>query len=260
MPSRLDRLERGPQAGLTFVERAIGDALKQTKVVDGTVALTFIVGVDADAVVPTVIAGRPDTVIARSAARSQAGALNACIAAAEGFPYVAFLEDDDRWEPHHLACALSVLQDHGFVSTTQLEVNENDQILRINDFPNPSGWVMPAQTLQQVGPFDLAMRWHLDNEWLGRLAATGIPRCHLVERSAPIALAHAAQVRPWIANVIRYGGPRMTLRRHTSFKPLVVRLIHSRSGMARIAAEPALKRQSRDEYAVLMKRYGHVPF
>jgi len=260
IPSRLDRLDRGPLAGLTFLERAIASALGQSRVVDGAVALTFIVGVDADAAVPDAIAARSDIVVARSSAASQAAALNACIAAAGAFPYVAFLEDDDRWDPDYLGYALAALQEHGFVSTTQLEMDEDDQILRINDFPTPSGWIMSAKTLSRVGLFDLAMRWHLDNEWLGRLAEAAIPRCHLVERTAPVTLLHSAQTRPWIANVIRNGGPQVTVRRHTYLAPLVLRLVHSRSGMARIATEPQLQQQSRKEYETLAARFGRVPW
>ena len=222
--------------------------------------LTFIVGVDPEAIVPAIIAERRDTVIARSSARSQAAALNACIEVVEGFSYVTFLEDDDRWDPQYLGFALSALQDQEFVSTTQLELDENDEILRVNDFPTPSRWIMPTQTLNRVGGFDPAMRWHLDNEWLGRLAEAGIRRCHLVERTAPVTLLHSAQTRPWIANVIRNGGPNVSVRRHTNLAPLVFRLVHSRSGMARIANEPALQQQSQREYAMLATRYGRVPW
>jgi hypothetical protein len=260
IPSRLNRIEHGPQAGLTFVERAIESALAQTLVIEGAVAPTFIVGVDADAAVPDELAARPDVLIARSDAASQATALNACVAAAEGFSYVAILEDDDRWDPHYLAYALSALQDNGFVSTTQLELDENDRILRVNDFPTPSGWMMSAGTLRQVGMFDPAMRWHLDNEWLGRLAQASIPRCHLVEMTAPVTLTYAEQTRPWIANVLRNGGGRVSVRRHGGLAPLVFRLVHSRSGMARIATEPALRQQSHNEYVALANRYGRVPW
>jgi hypothetical protein len=260
LPSRLDRIDRGPQAGLTFLERAIASALAQGTVENGSVALTFIVGVDADAEVPDVIATRPDTTIARSSAKSQAAALNAAILAADRFPYIAFLEDDDRWDPNYLGCALPALLDHGFVSTTQLELDENDEILRVNDFPTPSGWIMSAQTLRRVGLFDTTMRWHLDNEWLGRLAEAAIPRCHLVERTAPVTLAHSEQTRPWIANVIRNGGPHVLVRRHLLFTPLVLRLVHSRSGMGRIAQEPALQQESHNEYVALATRYGRVPW
>ena len=128
------------------------------------------------------------------------------------------------------------------------------------DFPTPSGWIMPAETLRRVGLFDPAMRWHLDNEWLGRLAEAGIPRCHLVERTAPVTLTYAAQTRPWIANVMRNGGPHVTVRRHMFLAPLIFRLVHSRSGMARIATEPLLQQQSQIEYMTLASRYGRVPW
>lgn len=155
---------------------------------------------------------------------------------------------------------LNILKIFDFVSTTQLEVDEAGKILRINDFPTPSGWMMPSATLRRVGRFDPAMRWHLDNEWLGCLSESGVTRCHLLDAMAPATFAMAEQVRPWIADVVRFGGNNLELRRHTMLAPLVVRLVHSRSGMARLAADPALAEQSRAEYARLIKRYGRIPW
>jgi hypothetical protein len=42
--------------------------------------------------------------------------------------------------------------------------------------------------------------------------------------------------------------------------PLVTRLVHSRSGTARIAADPVLRAQSAAEYAILTRRYGRIPW
>ena len=111
-----------------------------------------------------------------------------------------------------------------------------------------------------MGLFDLGTRWHLDNEWLGRLAEAGIPRCHLLEQTAPLALARAALMRPWIANVVRNGGPHVTLRRHAFLAPLVFRLVHSRSGLGRIARDPALQQESQNEYQALANRFGRIPW
>ncbi len=261
MPSRLQRISPDDPGSPFFVERAIASALAQTAVQEGRAALTFIVGVDADAEVPEAIAARPDVVLARSDARSQVGALNAGIAAAgDRFDRIAFLEDDDRWDLSYLTWTLAALKVHGFVSTTQLEVTEADQIVRINDFPTPSGWMMTPDTLRRVGAFDPAMRWHLDNEWLGRLAERGIGRCHLVELTAPTTLEAAHQVRPWLANVLRNGGPAVTIMRHAQLAPLVIRLVHPRSGMGRIATDPALAQQSTGEYEALVRRYGRIPW
>lgn len=257
IPSRLQ--QTGPNAYL--LERAIASALAQTIVAEGLVSLNFIVGVDAGMNIPPRLAGRSDIVWASSNAFSQVGALNAAIdAAGDRFDYIALLEDDDRWDPEYLSLSLAVLDNYGFVSTTQLEIDESGQIVRINDFPTPSGWIMPFDTLRRVGRFDPAMRWHLDNEWLGRLAASGIKRCHLVDAMAPNSLALAEQVRPWLANVVRFGGGNVNVQRHTKLAPLVTRLVHSRSGTAQIAVDPVLRQQSQAEYTMLIQRYGRIPW
>lgn len=261
IPSRLQRVVNDAENSEYFLERAIANATAQTAVAAGQASLTFIVGIDSDADVPRRFAERNDIIWARSDARSQAAALNAGIDAAKGnFDYIAFLEDDDRWDLDYLTWSLAAVKQYGFVSTTQLEVDENDQILRINDFPTPSGWIMSPVTLHRIGGFDPAMRWHLDNEWLGRLSDSGIKRCHLVEVTAPVTLAQAEQVRPWIANLIRFGGFHLDIKRHARLAPLVIRQVHSRSGMARIASDQVIQEQSQAEYAALIHRFGRIPW
>ena len=260
-PSRLQRITVGAQTDAYFVDRAITGALAQTAVAEGRARLTFIIGIDADADIPASLAERSDVIWARSGTCSQAGALNAGIdAAADRFDYIAFLEDDDWWDPNYLTWGLNALKRYDFVSTTQLEVDEHGTIMRINDFPTPSGWMMPSSTLRRIGSFDPAMRWHLDNEWLGRLGDSGLKRCHLIDALAPATFAMAEQVRPWITHVVRFGGASLELQRHTMLAPLVTRLVHSRSGMARIAADPTFAEQSAAEYAVLTRRYGRIPW
>jgi hypothetical protein len=261
IPSRLQRVAAGVGQGEYFLERAVANAMAQTALAKEGISITFIVGIDADADVPRHLKGRNDIIWARSDGRSQADALNAGIAAAgKKFDLIAFLEDDDRWDPEYLTWGLAAVKQYGFVSTTQLEVDENDQILRINDFPTPSGWLMPADTLHRIGCFDSTLRWHLDNDWLGRLGVSGIRRCHLVEVTAPTTLAHAEQVRPWIANVIRCGGYALEVKRHLLPTPLVIRMVHAGSGMARIGSDPVIARQSQAEFTMLASRYGRIPW
>ena len=261
MPSRLQRIEPASRTSQYFVERAIASASAQSVVVDNNVTLRFIVGIDTDADIPAHLAERSDIVWARSDGRSQAGALNAGIDAVGcQCDCIAFLEDDDRWNQNYLNLCSAALRRYGFVSTTQLEIDESGEIVRINDFPTPSGWIMRRDTLRRVGRFDPALRWHLDNDWLGRLGDSGIRRCHIIDALAPATVALAQQVRPWIANVARFGGANSEVRRHTMLAPLVTRLVHSRSGMARIAADPALLQESRTEYATLNRRYGRIPW
>ncbi|MGD0634838.1 MAG: glycosyltransferase family A protein [Beijerinckiaceae bacterium] len=257
-PTRLQRIG-GTDDGELFVERAMRSALAQ--VCEQTVKITFVVGVDAGADVPASLSSRADTVIAHSEGRSQILALNAALKmVGPEFHFVTFLEDDDRWQPNYLTWVFAALTQYDFVSSTQLEVDENDQIIRINDFPTPSGWIMPYSTLNRVGHVDVRSKWHYDNEWLGRLAECGLSRCHLVEVTAPVTLATSHQSRPWIANVIRNGGPRIAVQRHPSTVPLVIRQMHSGSGSTAVATNNIAQLESKNEYAALVERYGRIPW
>lgn len=242
---------------LAFLMQAIRSVRDQTA--RGSVSIEVVVGLDPDAELPAL--GETDLVVRSTAAheRSQAAALNAAAAATDG-DFLAFLEDDDRWRPDHLTISLQALARCGFASTTQLEVDAKGVALRINDFPTPSGWVMPRSTWERVGAFNTEYRYHLDNEWLGRLADAEVDRTHVAEATAPATLALAAGVRPWLANVVTFGGGRVRLARHTSPLPNVVRLVHTASGMHRIATDATAKLRSDSEIAQLTARFGRFPW
>jgi glycosyltransferase involved in cell wall biosynthesis len=252
IPSRLERAEGG-----LFLERAVASV--QGQALQSPLDLELLVGVDAGAAAAPGLAARLGARLIESEGRSQAAALNAAMAAASG-DYVAFLEDDDQWRPDFLPTALSVLKDFDFVSSTQLEVDPGGQILRINDFATPSGWIMRRAVLDKIGPFDGTYRFHLDNDWLGRLGRTEFRRAHLVEATAPVDYTMAQQVRPWLANMIAWARPPVTLARHGSPWPCVIRLVHPGSGMQKVAADPALLAQSNGEYERLKAAYGDVPW
>lgn len=221
--------------------------------------IEVLVGIDLGAD-PPVLEGFDFPVrIVNGSARSAQAALNSAAARATG-EYIAFLEDDDVWEPDHLEMSLRALQHCAFVSGTQLEVDPEGTVVRINDFPTPTGWVMPRSTWEQVGPFDPDYRMHQDNEWLGRMAEHGIGRAHLVESTAPISVHVARQVRPWLANVIDLGGGNVHLERHDSPKPLIRRLVHSDSNMHLISINAEAKALSEADYIRLIQRYGRIPW
>ena len=189
----------------------------------------------------------------------QSAALNAAASRiSRGF--IAFLEDDDTWMPEFLRVALESCSEFDFVSSTQLEVNSDGEVLRINDFPTPSGWFMPVSLFYKVGFFCEDFRFHLDNEWLGRLSLTGATRVHLVEATAPITGAHASKVRPWLYNVLTSSGGRCKLKRHSSPYPLVKRLVHDQSGMTNISNNRESNDCSKFEIKALLERYGRIPW
>jgi hypothetical protein len=118
--------------------------------------------------------------------------------------------------------------------------------------------LMPMTTARTVGKFDESFRWHLDNEWLGRLGDSGIPRLHLVEATGPANYQRSKAVRPWLAGVVEQGGPASGIVRHNLLVPLVRRLVHSQSGMAKVLGQQSA--ESDEERQRLISRFGRIPW
>lgn len=250
---------RAQDAQLDFLRRLLKSIEAQSAI--DNYMVTARIGVDAGRVPDFKYDGRLSVVFVESSGAGQATALNAAMRGVDD-DYVGFLEDDDRWQTNYLSVAMTLLEagKSGFVSSTQLEVDPQDKIVRINDFPTPSGWLMRRKTLETVGEFDASYKWHLDNDWLGRLNAASVPRAHLVEATAPINPRCIRPIRPWLANVLKNSNGNTRLVRHNSPFPLVVRLVHGGSGMSQIATDENARRQSREECERLMGRYKQIPW
>ncbi len=258
IPSRLAPLDREQPDGAWFVERAIAAIRRQTIFRRPGVVPEILVGVDPGMAAVAATRLPNDVHVAEGRAPSQAEALNAAIRRVGG-GVVAFLEDDDTWADNYLELAIGLFQQCGFVSSTQLEVTVAGEIVRINDYPIPSTWVMPRATLDAVGEFDPTFRWHLDSDWLGRLNQRAIPRIHLVEATAPLELFEMRTWRSRLADVIYDSHEGLALLRHSSPWPLVQRTRHPDSGMSRIRSDTALAVASRGECERLAALYGWVP-
>jgi hypothetical protein len=238
-----------------FLERALASVWGQS--VAARAELEVCIGIDAGASPPMQLTDKRARFVT-AASTSQAAAMNAAAAACTG-DYIAMLEDDDRWHPNFLDLALEASAQAPFVSSTLVEVNERDEVLQVQDFPSPSGWFMTRAIWDRVGPFDPAYRWHLDNEWLGRLTETGVARFHLVEAMCPVHPALIQGTRPRLGHVLDHAGPTFRLARHHIPTPLVLRMAHAGSGMAQIARDAEKTAQSEAEKKRLEERYGRVP-
>lgn len=133
-----------------LIDKAIASVRSQS--IADEVEFQILVGVDAGSNPPTHLAAHAGIHFAESRGRSQAAALNAAAKMVDG-DLVAILEDDDQWEPAFLEESTAALENAAFVSSTQLEVTSDGKVLRINDFPTPSGWLMKRATWELVGPF-----------------------------------------------------------------------------------------------------------
>ena len=242
---------------ISFIQKATTSVRKQS--IANQFVITFLVAVDKNCWLGPEISNIPGVKCIESDGSSQAKALNVAIRQVhEGF--VAFLEDDDQWMPDYLNFATKAIALCDFVSSTQAEFNEANEFIRVNDFPTPSGWFMPVSTLKKVGEFNESYKYHLDNEWLGRLSESKLNRIHMVEATAPVQKKNTQQVRPWLTKVLDLSSGLCNLSRHGSPYPLVRRLLHSNSGIAQIATNSNYSEISKKEYESLVNRFGVIPW
>ena len=242
-----------------FLARAVQSVRAQTVLAE--LEVDIVVGLDQGETLAQDLCDRLRIRFVQSDGQSQAAALNsAANDLRSGF--LAFLEDDDQWHPRFLELAFMALRHGDFVSSTLLEVDQTGAVVRINDFPTPSGWLMRAETWARIGKFDPQYRLHLDREWLGRLGTSGTRRVHLLESTAPANVEAMRQVRPWLADLARFGGAPEHNRffRHDVPWPLVTRLVHENSGMARIANRPEYAQRSIMENQMMLQRFGYLPW
>ena len=247
-PSRLDGHGRADRRSYYF-ERALRSVREQS--VSASYDWEIILAVDPGN-------GRkaegllPDGQVVEGERPGQAAAVNAGVRRASG-DLIAMIEDDDVWhgrkiELQLLAMSQQPSHDCQFVSTNQFEVDESGNVVRVNDFPTPSGWLMHRALWNLVGPINETYRWHVDSEWLGRLNCTPTPRLHLVERSRP--------VRRDVLNLAR----RTQVWETREATPLVRRMVNPNGGMSRIARDRECNRQSREELGRLVHLYGGLPW
>lgn len=225
-------------------------------------ALEVVIGVDHGTLerVPArflraSVADWPRLRFVESEGEGQARAVNAAVRDSTG-DVLAFLEDDDQWTQERLRRGLEHLeQGWDFVSSSARELADDgfNSFIRYNDFPTPSGWMMPRATWDRVGPLNDGFRWHVDNEWLGRATAAGVRRLHQVDQGGR---ARVLAPESWLANVRRYSAIAVM----ATEVPFVSRIRNRTGGMSTIAANPMAGAQSLREHEMMVERFGAVPW
>ena len=198
--------------------------------------------------------------VVNSHGNSQASALNAGLALANG-DFIAIFEDDDLWDREYLRVYTKVFQNTGidFLSSNQIELDKNGDQQRIIDFPTPSTWMFRRATGLSDLRFDETFRWHLDNEFLGQINFNRYKRGHLLEKTAPIDTLGAKSSRPDIVKLSTNSFKNVQLIRHNFNAPLVKRQVHNGSGMSQIQNSESLHAESMAEYRRLIEKYGLIP-
>jgi glycosyltransferase involved in cell wall biosynthesis len=197
--------------------------------------------------------------ILESDRKGQIAALNYGIRAASA-SHLAFLEDDDWWDPNFLVVGGECLDEFGpeLITQNQLEVYPNGDYARVFDFPTPSTWIASRKMVVALDGFSKDSKWHTDNEFLGRVYQQGFSRIHLVERSAPLTLELAQQVRPWVANILKTNQHNFEILAHQYPEPLVFRQIHPEQGTEYVKG--SFSTESQLEYQKLKILFGQVPW
>lgn len=254
IPSRLDSVEvEAPDA--LWLDRAIASIRRQTIGLERCIEI--VVGLDFGVTPPP-----RESVYFANAAQSegrQAAALNAAVAETHG-EYLAILEDDDRWQPRFLEAAMKAIGECDFVSSNQLELPPGSVVGPINDFATPSGWFMRRTLWNEIGEMDATYRYHLDNEWLGRLSMAGKRRVHLVERGVPEDLAALEKARPFLNSYVTARPGLNRLLRHDEEFPLVLRTANPLGGMSMIRLSSEARARSDAEQEKLKAKYGRFPY
>lgn len=241
-----------------YLERMISSVGQQKS--RQAIEFRILVGLDPGAGEPELAGSLASGMVrfARGKIASQAAALNAALALADG-DFIAFLEDDDTWSDGFCQAALDAMDRvNGDMHTSnQVVLNQEGKFLGISDFPTPSSWLVRAEAFRRVGPMDVEYQYHLDHDWLGRARELGLRRVHVTEQTAPRSAPLLRDFRPILAIISRQGSALVPIDKPL---PLVNRFEHEYSGMMAIGrGGPALER-SRLEKARLKARYGRLPF
>jgi hypothetical protein len=237
------RLQPRPDAGAEaiWLDRALRSVRRQ--ILSTTVQLEIVVGLDPGACLPERMAG----LIAATAPRKrQAAALNAAVAASSG-ELLAFLEDDDYWEPKRLLYGLQNIEKYDLITSNQREVDPDGSFLGINDYPTPSGWLLRRTAWKLVGPFDEDFTF-VDSEWLGRANNAKLRRLHLIEANA--------SDRKRLGLVARTSHIGCTAERD----PLVIRTENAIGVVGTARQDEAARKRHEDDVGRLQELYGGTPW
>ena len=174
---------------ISFFAEAVDSVARQTHP-----AVEFIVvddgAADAPAIDAIVAASAPSAVVLHRRAEGVSAARNAGVAAASGH-FVAFLDDDDRWDEDRIAlcadaltqnpeavaayCGMRVIDDQGrvLIEADQAGGADRCRIARGEVTILPGNLMVTREAFEAVGGFDRGLRHAEDFDLIMKLSASG---------------------------------------------------------------------------------------
>ena len=248
---------RAGRSGRSWLESALRSVMAQEILLRGW-RLEVLVGLDGKAPEPDdglrrrVGAMTPPGVRVgwlRAARPGQAAASNALARAATG-EMLAFLDDDDFWDPRWLAIAADFVGRFDLMSSSQNLVDLTGRRVAVFDFAVPSTWVMRRGLWDEVGGMDEGLWCHTDTDFLGRVNAAMGRRLHFVERGA----------RAWRGPMLEEVARRSAIAETCDNAPLVTRSVNPGGITETIRRDGQAGRSSERAHEILLERYGHYPY
>ncbi len=164
-------------------ERFIGDALDSVAAQTHPYIETIVVDDGSPDRSAEIASSRPGVRVLRQPNRGVAAARNAGVSAARG-ELIAFLDQDDLWQPSKLARQAALL---GERQDLQIALCHVEMVLLVQERPNwmtwlnaqqpgylPSTWLVRRESFELVGQFDTSFQIACDADWLARAKDLGL--------------------------------------------------------------------------------------
>ncbi|MHB8240383.1 MAG: glycosyltransferase family 2 protein [Solirubrobacteraceae bacterium] len=172
-------------------ERFIAEALDSVAAQSHTPVETIVVDDGSPDASAQLASGRPGVRVLRQAHRGVAAARNAGVAGARG-ELIAFLDQDDLWQPSKLALQVALLSARPEIdiALTHVEMVLHEGTPRppwmtwetdVQPGYLPSAWLVRRAAFERVGGFDSQYQVACDADWLARAKDCGLQSEMLAE-------------------------------------------------------------------------------
>ncbi len=248
---------RAGNSGATWLESALSSVMAQDILANRGWKLEVVVGLDAKAPEPgiRILQKVRDLIVPgvelrwiRALRPGRAAAANVAVQASTG-GVLAFIDDDDRWNPRWLETATFFLDKFDLVSSSQAMFDLSGKVISTFDFAVPSTWVMRRGVWEAVRGMDNEFWCHADTDLLGKVNMSRVRRIHIVESGA------RARESAMLQEIAR----RSSIAELLNPNLLVTRAINPLGITETIRRSPSAQKISMDNHEKMLDRYGYYP-